>query len=74
VIIEVKQDKTNIHSSIVQELKRQRIPPGSVSKYILGISLLKKNIKQNAFKMILSKINKIQNLYGHDTNGQLAGR
>jgi hypothetical protein len=74
VIIEVKQDKANIHSPVVQELKKQRIHPGSVSKYILGISLLKKNIKQNAFKMILTKINKIQNLYGYDTNGQLAGR
>lgn len=72
VIIEVKQDKSNIHSSIIKELKKQRIQPGNVSKYILGISLIKKDIKQNAFKMILSKINKIQNLYGHDTNGQLA--
>ena len=72
VIVEVKQDKSNIHSPIIKELKTQRIQPGSVSKYILGITLIKKDIKQNAFKMILSKINKIQNLYGHDTNGQLA--
>jgi hypothetical protein len=72
VIIEVKQDKTNIHSPVIKELKLQRIPPGSVSKYILGVSLIKKGIKFNAFKMILNKINKIQNLYGNNPNGQPA--
>lgn len=72
VIVEVKQDKTNIHSAIIKELKTQRIPPGSVSKYILGVSLIKKGIKFNAFKMVLNKINKIQNLYGDNINGQLA--
>ncbi|MBL7717883.1 MAG: polyphosphate polymerase domain-containing protein [Flavipsychrobacter sp.] len=73
VIIEVKQDKTNLHSAIIKELKAQRIPPGSISKYILGITLIKKDVKHNAFKMILSKINKIQNLYGTSFNGRLAG-
>ena len=72
VIIEVKQAKANIHSPIIKELKSQRIQPGNISKYILGISLMRKDIKQNAFKMILSKINKIQNLYGNDINGQPA--
>lgn len=72
VIVEVKQDKANIHSPIIKELKKQRIPPGSVSKYILGVTLIKKGIKHNAFKMILNKINKIQNLYGYNPNGQPA--
>lgn len=71
-IIEVKQEKSDIHSPIIKELKRQRIHPGRVSKYILGLLLLKNDIKQNAFKMILGKINKIQSVYGYDTNGQLA--
>jgi hypothetical protein len=72
VIVEVKQDKANIHSAIIKELKKQRIAPGSVSKYILGVTLIKKGIKHNAFKMILNKINKIQNLYGYNPNGQSA--
>ena len=71
-ILEVKQSKSNIHSAIVQELKNNRVQPGNISKYILGVTLMKKGIKQNAFKMILNKINKIQNLYGQHINGRLA--
>jgi hypothetical protein len=59
-ILEVKQSKSNIHSAIIKELKSHRIPPGNISKYILGVTLMKKGVKQNAFKMILNKINKIQ--------------
>lgn len=64
VIIEVKQGKYDEQSPIVQALKKARIFPHSISKYIYGLLLTGNNIKYNAFKQILQKVNKIQNTNG----------
>lgn len=50
VIAEVKQG-SRAHSEFLSLMKRQRIHPGSLSKYCLAVSLLKKNIKHNLFKV-----------------------
>jgi hypothetical protein len=60
-IIEVKQGKYDDKSAIVQLLKRNRIFPGSISKYSYGLLMLEKGVKYNAFKPIMTKVAKIQN-------------
>jgi hypothetical protein len=60
-IVEVKQGKTSDMSPVVQLFKKQRIFPGSISKYSYGLLLISDNIKYNAFKPLMSKVAKIQN-------------
>ncbi|NCP84736.1 MAG: polyphosphate polymerase domain-containing protein [Bacteroidetes bacterium] len=59
VIIEVKQERFNRNSIIVQELKSQGIQPFGFSKYCLGMLSLHNELKYNAFKSKLLKINKL---------------
>lgn len=60
-IIEVKQSKAFI-SPVVQLLRQMRFYPSSISKYVLGLILTHDQIKQNAFKSLLHKIDKIKSL------------
>lgn len=60
-IIEVKQGKYDDRSAIVQLLKKERIFPGSISKYSYGLLLLDNRVKYNAFKPLMTKVAKIQN-------------
>lgn len=59
VIIEVKQERFNRNSSIVQELKSKLVNPYSISKYCIGMIGVYKGLKYNRFKSKLMKINKI---------------
>ncbi|MBP0903325.1 polyphosphate polymerase domain-containing protein [Mariniflexile gromovii] len=59
VIIELKQERFNRNSPIVQELKSKQINPYSISKYCIGMISIYDNLKYNRFKEKLIKINKI---------------
>jgi len=61
VIIEVKQNRVNKESFIFQVLKKYNVRPASISKYCVGISLLRDQ-KANNFKKVLLKINKISHV------------
>jgi hypothetical protein len=59
VIIEVKQQRFNRKSLIVQTLKKYKYNPFSISKYCVGIVHLYQDLKYNLFKSKVLKINKI---------------
>lgn len=61
VIVEVKQSNQNRNSFFMKCLKERHIRPESFSKYCLGVALLYENVKHNAFKEKLMKINRIEN-------------
>jgi hypothetical protein len=61
VIVEVKQNLRDKSSSIFDALKSQGIRPASVSKYCLGITLMKQS-KANNFKKTLLMINKLSHV------------
>lgn len=61
VIAEVKQG-SRAPSDFLALMRRERIHPGSISKYCLAISLLKKNIKHNLFKVQRDRFLRMQNL------------
>lgn len=63
-IIEVKQGKYDDRSRLVQLLKKERIYPENISKYIYGLLLMEEQIKYNAFKRLINKIHKIQTTNG----------
>lgn len=58
VIIEVKQERFNRSSPIVQQLKRNNINPYKLSKYCIGMISIYEDLKYNRFKEKLIKINK----------------
>ena len=62
-IIEVKREKANINSPIVNLLKDIRVYPRGFSKYCMGMAMLNKNVKTNTFKPNLLHIKKIENAY-----------
>ncbi|SDW19900.1 VTC domain-containing protein [Lutibacter oricola] len=59
VIIEVKQQRFDRTSPIVQKLKQRQINPYKISKYCIGMLSIYKGLKYNRFKKKLIKINKI---------------
>lgn len=59
VVVEVKQEKFDRSSAIVQALKKHHNNPYSISKYCIGMVNLYDNLKSNLFKRKLLKINKI---------------
>lgn len=59
-IIEVKQSKTSLLQGIIASLRGRQIYSSSISKYVLGLILTRPEIKQNEFKPLLLKINKIK--------------
>lgn len=58
VIVEMKQDGAT-KSHFRTYLNELHVLPGSMSKYCLGMALLKSDLKNNRFKTKLRKINKI---------------
>jgi hypothetical protein len=62
VIIEIKQEKQNIHSNIYSLLKEKSIRPCSVSKYCIGLTMMNNLPKSNIFKETLLKINRINHV------------
>lgn len=58
-IIEVKQSKASLLNGIIASLREMRMPPSSISKYVLGLILTHPGIKHNSFKPLLHKIEKI---------------
>ena len=64
VIIEVKQEKIDLNSKIVQVLRKHSIRQTSFSKYVSGALLLNKRLKYNQFKANMLYLNKIHKNYG----------
>jgi|694.fasta_scaffold54812_2 hypothetical protein len=58
VVVEIKQDKSNIFSPFLQALKKYHLEQVGFSKYSSGVALLE-TIKHNAFKPNFIKIAKI---------------
>lgn len=58
-IIEIKQEGVNRSSPIYSALKAQQVRPYSISKYCIGMVSLYSNLKSNAFKSKLLKIQKL---------------
>lgn len=59
VIIEIKQERANRNSPIVEVLKAQEHRPNRLSKYCIGMVSLYSDIKYNRFKKKLLTIEKI---------------
>lgn len=59
-IIEVKQDKINRRSPIMQVLHDHKIYTGSLSKYCLGMTFCYPHLKANNFKKTMLRIEKLQ--------------
>lgn len=64
VIIEVKQEKLDLNSKVVQVLRKHSIRQASFSKYVSGALLLNKKLKYNQFKANMLYLNKIHKNYG----------
>lgn len=62
IVAEVKQNKSSVLSPIIQKFKLNHYEQIAFSKYSTGIALLE-DIKSNAFKPNIIKINKILNGY-----------
>lgn len=59
VIAEVKQDKANSLSPIINTMKKLRIKTGSISKYCFGIITLFDTVRKNNFKEKIRGIKKL---------------
>lgn len=59
VIGEIKQEKSNHRSPILNLLKKNGIRPSGMSKYCLGMALLNNKVKRNNFKERILAIEKI---------------
>ena len=64
VIAEVKQEKVNRNSKVMQVLKEHGIRKASFSKYASGATLLNQQLKYNQFKSKMLYLNKIHKDYG----------
>jgi hypothetical protein len=62
VIVEVKQEQVKRESPVIVSLRKRRNRPFGISKYALGVVLLRLSQKTNAFR---HKITKIQQLIAH---------
>ena len=60
VIAEIKQDKLNRRSPILQVLHKYHIGPSNISKYCLGIIYCHSSVKNNRFKPLLLKLKKLE--------------
>lgn len=60
IIAEIKQEKNNVFSPMIQAFKRRHFEEVGFSKYSTGVALLE-DIKNNAFKPNLIKIKRIIN-------------
>lgn len=60
VIAELKQVRADRTSPFVRIMRKRSIPTSSMSKYCVGMLLMEKNVKHNAFKEVLLKLERIQ--------------
>lgn len=60
IIAEIKHEKNNSHSTIIQTLKKYHINQSSMSKYCVGSALLNNNLKSNLFKERILKLKKLE--------------
>lgn len=61
VIAELKQERADRTSPFVRIMRAHRVPASGMSKYCIGMLLLGKNVKYNAFKEVLLKLEKLRN-------------
>ncbi|MBN1184027.1 MAG: VTC domain-containing protein [Bacteroidales bacterium] len=66
-IAEVKSEGNGHKSNFIRYLKSLRIYPEGMSKYCVGIGLLKKHYKTNNIKSKVLKLEKIKREYGSNT-------
>lgn len=59
VIVEVKQERLDLKSAIIKNLRKMGYYPYSMSKYCIGMLGLYKGLKYNRFKQKLIKLNKL---------------
>ncbi len=59
VIAEVKQPRISRLSSFAVALRNHKIPKAKISKYTMAIAMLYDEVKRNAFKNTINRINKI---------------
>lgn len=60
VIAELKQERANRHSPVAKAIKDLHIRPERISKYCLGVALLREDVKRNTFKQKIMKIEKLE--------------
>lgn len=71
VIAELKQEKSNGQSVFLQQLRKFHLEEIGFSKYALSVALLE-NVKYNAFKPVMLKLNRILSLENKVTPALLA--
>ena len=64
VILEVKQDQVKRESPVIEALRKRRNRQFGISKYALGVVLLKLTSKKNAFRHKVTKIHQLIANYG----------
>lgn len=60
VIAELKQERADRTSPFVRIMRSRNLRPSGMSKYCVGMLLLEKNIKHNAFKGVLLMLDRIR--------------
>lgn len=61
VIAELKQERADRTSPFVRIMRERIFPTSGMSKYCVGLLLLGRNVKHNAFKAVLLKLEKLRN-------------
>ena len=60
VIAELKQERADRTSPFVRIMRERVFPASGMSKYCVGLLLLGKRVKHNAFKAVLLKLDRIR--------------
>lgn len=61
VIAELKQERADRTSPFVRIMRERVVAASGMSKYCVGMLLLEKNVKPNAFKAVLLKLHRLRN-------------
>ncbi len=64
VIVEVKQRKFSLTSPMARELHNLRVKPCHISKYCVSMATIYPDLKQNRFKPLLRKLDRISGIRG----------
>ncbi len=60
VVAELKQERADPNSSFVRIMRGMNLRPSSLSKYCIGMLLMEKPVKHNAFKEVLIRLQHIR--------------
>ncbi|MCB0771239.1 MAG: hypothetical protein KDC00_12645, partial [Flavobacteriales bacterium] len=60
VIAELKQERADRTSHFARIMRSMNLRPAGMSKYCVGMLLLEKNVKPNAFKEVLLMLHRIR--------------